>query len=70
MAINTAEIQSFLYCASTEIIPTVCPNCGTQLGQHTAKFFWSGQNWEVPMAYCPKCNSSISNAPLDGLFAI
>jgi len=58
MALDTREILDFLNSASKIINRTVCPNCGTQLGQYTAKFFWSEQNWEVPMANCPKCNTS------------
>jgi hypothetical protein len=56
MALDQREILDFLYSASTRIVPTVCPDCGTWLEPLTAKFFWSGQNWEVSMPNCPKCN--------------
>jgi len=58
MALDTREILDFLNSASARIVPTVCPDCGTWLETLTAKFFWTGRAWEVPLANCPKCNPS------------
>ena len=53
---ETREILDFLTTSSTRSIPTICPNCGSALDQQTAKFFWAGQAWAVPLVNCPTCH--------------
>jgi hypothetical protein len=50
------EIVEFLNSLNTRSMPTICPACGATLEQQTAKFFWAGKSWEVPLMNCPKCN--------------
>jgi hypothetical protein len=54
---DTQEILDFLTASSTRSIPAICPNCGSSLEQHTAKFFWAGRAREVPLMSCPKCSA-------------
>jgi hypothetical protein len=53
---DTQEILDFLTASSTQTIPTICPDCGSPLERHTAKFFWAGRAWEVPLINCPTCH--------------
>jgi hypothetical protein len=46
---DTREILDFLS-LSARPIPTICPNYGSSLELHTAKFFWAGRAWNVPFA--------------------
>jgi hypothetical protein len=58
--IDGREVLGFLNSLGTRSIPTICPDCGAPLEKHTAKFFWSGQAWEVPLMNCLKCHPHLS----------
>jgi hypothetical protein len=53
---DTRDILDFLTAASTKPSPMICTDCGSTLDMHTAKFFWAGQAWAVPLMNCPKCS--------------
>jgi hypothetical protein len=50
------DILDFLTASSTQP-RMICPDCGSTLDQHTAKFFWAGQVWAVPLMNCAKCSA-------------
>ena len=56
MGADTREVLDFLS-STTRNLPTICPYCGATLEQRTAKFFWAGRAWEVPLTDCPNCNA-------------
>lgn len=33
-----------------------CSTCGTPMRHRASMFFFGGQTWNVPLAFCPKCN--------------
>src|SRR4030081_2746020 len=55
MGADTREVLDFLSSLPRNL-PRTYPDCGATLEQRTAKFFWAGRAWELPLTDCRNCN--------------
>jgi hypothetical protein len=55
------DVVDLLTRMSTNERPQQC-ECGALMEHRLCAFFFAGKNWDVPLAFCPKCNP-VSQGP-------